>query len=71
MNLNLQLDVLKDYIKMCLAKEDWHGVRDAATDIEVLKARIEERDNSAACGGLGYVDAEEGFRHPGSDTRMS
>jgi hypothetical protein len=26
-------------------REDWHGVRDACVDIEILNARIEARDD--------------------------
>ena len=33
-------DVLILYIDQCRKKEDWHGVRDAATDIEVCLAEL-------------------------------
>jgi hypothetical protein len=36
------LNVKKTLIRAELEAEDWHGVRDAATDIEVLEARIQE-----------------------------
>lgn len=32
--------VLILYIDECRKKEDWHGVRDAATDIEVCQAEL-------------------------------
>lgn len=30
------------YAASCLAAEDWHGLRDAAVDIECAEARIDE-----------------------------
>lgn len=30
--------LLIKYIRMCIKLEDWHGVRDAAADIEILEA---------------------------------
>lgn len=33
-------DVLILYIDQCRKKQDWHGVRDAATDIEVCLAEL-------------------------------
>lgn len=33
-------DVLILYIDECRKKQDWHGVRDAATDIEVCLAEL-------------------------------
>lgn len=28
------------YLMSCAVAEDWHGVRDAAVDLEVIEARI-------------------------------
>lgn len=36
-----RVESLKSYIYSCIQNEDWHGVRDAATDIEVAKAKLE------------------------------
>jgi hypothetical protein len=33
------------YLASCVAVNDWHGVRDAAVDIEVVTARIESIQN--------------------------
>ena len=33
-------DVLILYIDQCRKKQDWHGVRDAATDLEVCLAEL-------------------------------
>lgn len=45
--------VLILYIDECRKKEDWHGVRDAATDIEVCQAEL----------GV-YQDLRVGRRNP-------
>lgn len=37
-----QLAVLIEYLKLKLYQRDWHGVRDAAADIEVLEAKFPE-----------------------------
>lgn len=46
-SISEQIDRLRDrrnvlmlYIDECRKKEDWHGVRDAATDIEVCLAEL-------------------------------
>jgi hypothetical protein len=35
-----QRAVLIEYLKVKLAQEDWHGVRDACVDIEMLEAKL-------------------------------
>ncbi len=42
-DLNTRLATLKQYIVQCLSAEDWHGVRDCATDIEVTLAHLSNR----------------------------
>lgn len=37
-----QLDTLIKYLELKLYHHDWHGVRDAAADIEVLIAKFPE-----------------------------
>jgi hypothetical protein len=39
-DLQQQIETLKRYLLDRYALEDWHGVRDAAVDIEVLTARM-------------------------------
>jgi len=39
-DLNRQLTTMKGYLKLRLKLEDWHGVRDAAADIECIVAKI-------------------------------
>jgi hypothetical protein len=39
---------LQDYLKAKLTEGDWHGVRDAAADLEVLEARYPETRSSEA-----------------------
>ena len=34
---------LMAYAESCLTSGDWHGLRDAAADLEVIEARMEER----------------------------
>lgn len=36
------------YARSCLDSGDWHGLRDACTDLEVIEARLEERATEAA-----------------------
>lgn len=42
----LQLQVRRDhllaYLKDQLEQQNWHGVRDAAADLEIIDARIDE-----------------------------
>jgi len=33
------IQILKDYIRLKLDQEDWHAIRDACVDIEILKAK--------------------------------
>ncbi len=33
-----KIEILIDYIKIKLAERDWHAVRDACVDIEILEA---------------------------------
>ena len=32
---------MKDYLQVCVSKEDWHGVADAAMDIREIVAVME------------------------------
>ena len=34
------LDLMKDYLSLCIRKEDWHGVMDAAADIREIVAKL-------------------------------
>lgn len=34
-----QHQTLLNYLQLCVTNSDWHGVRDAAVDIEILEAR--------------------------------
>ena len=36
------------YAESCLTSGDWHGLRDAAADLEVIEARIQERGETAS-----------------------
>lgn len=36
---NTQKRVLMEYMYVCIALEDWHGVSDAANDLRELEAR--------------------------------
>lgn len=38
--LNDQLSTMKEYIKLRLSLEDWHGVMDAAVDIREIACQI-------------------------------
>ena len=33
--IDARIEILKQYLRSCIDVEDWHGVRDAAVDIEV------------------------------------
>lgn len=35
-----RIDTLKEYLQSCIEIGDWHGVRDAAADIEIMVERI-------------------------------
>lgn len=39
-NMEDQLKILEDYLKVKLQHRDWHGVRDVCVDIEILEALI-------------------------------
>jgi hypothetical protein len=42
-------EILKEYLLVKLEQEDYHGVRDCCTDIEIINAKIEllkEQDES-------------------------
>lgn len=39
-DLRAHLEHLEAYLAAKVAMRDWHGVRDAAVDIEVLEAKI-------------------------------
>lgn len=32
--------LMKDYLQMCVRKEDWHGVMDASADIREILAKL-------------------------------
>lgn len=38
--LNNDMNLLKDYLLMCVRKEDWHGVMDASADIREIVAKL-------------------------------
>lgn len=38
--LKRDLVLMKDYLLMCVRKEDWHGVMDASADIREIIARL-------------------------------
>lgn len=42
-NIEDQLKILEEYLKVKLQQRDWHGVRDCCVDIEILEAIIKER----------------------------
>lgn len=42
-DLTTRRQALLDYARSCLEAGDWHGCRDACTDLEVIEARIQER----------------------------
>ena len=50
------------YAESCLTSGDWHGLRDAAADLEVIEARMEERANldapAAQQGPIRYATAD-------------
>jgi hypothetical protein len=37
-NLDTQRLILIEYMRVMIAREDWHGVSDAANDLRVLEA---------------------------------
>lgn len=39
-HLERRRDVMKQYIELRLEMEDWHGVRDAAADLETLESQL-------------------------------
>lgn len=39
----IQRQTLVEYLRMKVDTEDWHGVSDAANDLRVLDAQIQER----------------------------
>jgi len=40
--LEKDISLMKDYLQLRLQMNDWHGVRDAAADIEQLVSEIKE-----------------------------
>lgn len=38
--LKQDLQLMKDYMIMCVRKEDWHGVMDASADIREIVAKL-------------------------------
>ena len=38
--LESDLVLMKGYLQMCVRKEDWHGVMDAAADIREIVAKL-------------------------------
>lgn len=46
-DLNERRTALIAYAQSCLASGDWHGLRDAACDVEIIEARIQEQEPHA------------------------
>ena len=38
--LKQNLQLMKEYLLMCVRKEDWHGVMDASADIREIVAKL-------------------------------
>ncbi|SEQ96271.1 hypothetical protein SAMN04488038_11321 [Solimonas aquatica] len=38
--LRQDLQLMKDYLILCVRKEDWHGVMDASADIREIVAKL-------------------------------
>lgn len=38
--LRQDLQLMKEYLIMCVRKEDWHGVMDASADIREIVAKL-------------------------------
>ena len=38
--LKQDLQLMKEYLLMCVRKEDWHGVMDASADIREIVAKL-------------------------------
>jgi len=38
--LESDFNLMKDYLQMCVRKEDWHGVMDASADIREIVAKL-------------------------------
>lgn len=41
-NMEDQLKILEEYLKVKLQHRDWHGVRDVCVDIEILEALMKK-----------------------------
>ncbi len=39
-SLESDFDLMKNYLQMCVRKEDWHGVMDASADIREIVAKL-------------------------------
>lgn len=42
--LRKDLSLMRDYLVMCVRKEDWHGVMDASADIREIIAKLSMLD---------------------------
>lgn len=38
--LDADLLLMKEYLQMCVRKEDWHGVMDASADLREILAKL-------------------------------
>lgn len=38
MDYNTRKNIMLEYMKMMIVDEDWHGIRDAAADLERMEA---------------------------------
>lgn len=50
--LKQDLQLMKEYLLMCVRKEDWHGVMDASADIREIVAKLSVLGGEAR-GGIG------------------
>jgi hypothetical protein len=46
--LRRRIELMVEYLKMRVTMADWHGVRDAAADIEQLMAQLEVVEKTRA-----------------------
>lgn len=51
--LKQDLQLMKEYLLMCVRKEDWHGVMDASADIREIVAKLSVLGGGEARGGIG------------------
>lgn len=51
--LKQDLQLMKEYLLMCVRKEDWHGVMDASADIREIVAKLSVLGGGESRGGIG------------------